>query len=185
MSKGLKWSLISILLLVIIAFAGFQIMKYRTKQHSPQQTIVYTQDGYDIEITYSRPFKKGRELFGSLVPYNEVWRTGANEATTFNTKTDLYIQGQLLPAGNYTLWTIPNPVEWQIIFNSGHPGWGVGFNSKASRDPKLDVVTATARNGRNFMVLEQFTIDIQGNPAELQLGWDFIRVDVPLLLEKN
>jgi len=185
MNKAVKWFLFSLLILAVLAFTGFQIMKFKTKQHSPEQTIAFNENGYNIEVTYSRPFKKGRALFGSLVPYNEVWRTGANEPTAFNTSTDLYIQGQKLPAGDYTLWTIPGPREWQIIFNSGHPGWGVGWDSKASRDPKLDVVTATTMVQRNFMVLEQFTINIEGNPAVLQLGWDFIRADVPLLMDKN
>ncbi len=180
MNKYLKWFLISIVILVGIAFIGFQVVISQTKKHSPEQTISYTDNGYAIELTYSRPFKKEREIFGGLVPYGEVWRTGANEATTFNTKTDLLIQGQKLPAGEYTLWTIPNPTEWQVIFNSGHPGWGVSWDEKASRDPDLDVVKASVKPQRNFMVHEQFTIELDGDPARLKLAWDFTRVDVEL-----
>lgn len=169
---------------MILAFGVSQIIKYRTKMHSPQETVTYTQDGYDIEVEYSRPFKKQRKIFGDLVPYGEVWRTGANEPTTFDTETDLYIEGQKLPAGKYTLWTIPGPKTWKVIFNSGHPGWGVGFNGEAMRDPKLDVVDVQIKSQRNFMVYEQFTIEFDHDPPELHLIWDFTRVDVPLHLTK-
>lgn len=184
MAKIFKWIVIVLIVLGILAFGIFQFMIYQTKQHSPQETIEYKQDGYAIEVTYSRPFKKQRVIFGGLVPYGQVWRTGANEPTTFSSETDLYIAGQVLPSGKYTLWTIPNSTKWEVIFNSGHPGWGIDFNGESSRDPKLDVVNVTARAQRNFMVLEQFTIEIDQQPPHLSLGWDFTRVDIPLKLKR-
>lgn len=179
-----KWLFISVLALGILGYGFFQIMIYRTKLNSPQDTVVYQKDGYDIEVSYSRPFKKEREIFGGLVPYDKVWRTGANEATTFKTKTDLYIDGQKLPAGSYTLWTIPGAKKWKVIFNSGHPGWGVNWDEVAARDPELDVVNVEVKSQRNFMVYEQFTIEIDNSPPVLMLEWDFTRVDVPLQLKK-
>ncbi|NEN23712.1 DUF2911 domain-containing protein [Cryomorpha ignava] len=183
MNKFFKWFLIGIVILFVVAFGSLQVMKFQTKKHSPEETITYTDNGYDVEITFSRPFKKGRDIFGGLVPYGQVWRTGANEPTTFVTATDLVIQGQKLPAGKYTLWTIPKPTEWEIIFNSGHPGWGVDWDEKAARQPELDVVTATVRPMRNFMVYEQLTIEFERDPLNLMLAWDFTRVD--LTLEKS
>lgn len=180
MNKFLKWFLIGILILIAVAFAAFQVMKFQTKQHSPERTVTYAKNGYDVSINYSQPFKKGRDIFGGLVPYGEVWRTGANEATTFHTKTDLLIQGQKLPAGKYTLWTIPYPTEWKIIFNSGNPGWGVNWDEKAARNPDLDVVTASVRPMRNFMVYEQFTIELERDPLNLMFAWDYVRVDLTL-----
>jgi|SRR5690606_31391265 len=180
MNKFFKWFLIGIVILIVVAFTSFQVMKFQTKKHSPEETITATENGYDVEITYSRPFKKGRDIFGSLVPYGEVWRTGANEATTFNTATDLLIQGQKLPAGKYTLWTLPNPIEWKIFFNSGHPGWGVNWDQQAARDPDLDVVTVSVRPMRNFMVYEQFTMELERDPLNLMMAWDFVRVDLTL-----
>lgn len=180
MKKVLKWIAIILGSLIVLGYAGFEFMKYNTKKHSPQDTVVFQENGYDIQIEYSRPYKKGREIFGGLVPYGEVWRTGANEATQFITKTDLVVDGQPLPAGTYTLWTIPGPKEWQVIFNKGEYGWGVNFDAVASRDPSLDVVVTTVQKLRNFKVLEQFTIEMQGDPAMLMIGWDYTRADVIL-----
>jgi len=180
MNKILKWFLIGIGILLIAGIGTFQIMKHQTKKHSPEEKISFKENGFDIEVTYCRPFKKGREIFGDLVPYNEVWRTGANEATTFSTGTNLTIQGQTLPAGEYTLWTIPDAKEWQIIFNSGHPGWGVGFDEKASREPDLDIVNARVRAESNSQPVEQFTIDLTGNPPHLVLAWDDVHTDLAL-----
>lgn len=186
MKKVLKWLAIVIGVIVLICFAGFQYMMYSTKKHSPQETVIYQADGYDIEIEYCRPYKKDREIFGGLVPYGEVWRTGANEPTQFITKSDLKIEGEVLPAGTYTLWTIPGSKEWEVIFNKGAYDWGVDWDNKAMRDPALDVISTTVQKLRNFKVLEQFTIDIKPNPelpdapAILMIGWDYTRADVVL-----
>ncbi len=186
MNKALKWVLIVVAGLFILGYAGVQYTLYQTKKHSPHDTIVYQQDGYDIRIEYCRPYKKGRDIFGGLVPYGEVWRTGANEATQFITQTDLLIDDKVLPAGTYTLWTIPGPEKWEVFFNKGEYDWGVDWDSNPSRDPSKDVVKTQVKKLRNFKVLEQFTIDIQPNheitgaPAMLMLGWDFTRADVVL-----
>lgn len=177
----LKWIAIVIVVIIGIGAVGFQIMKSNTKKHSPEATVHYTENGLDIEIVYSRPFKKDREIFGGLVPYGKVWRTGANEATTFNTETDLIINNEAtLPKGEYTIWTIPNGSKWEVIFNDGDYGWGVNLNAEAARDQKYDVVNVTVPVQRNFKVLEQFTIEIEGTPPALLFSWDVTRVDVPI-----
>lgn len=178
--RFLKWFAIVVLVLSGLSVIGFQILKHNTKKHSPETTMKYGEDGMDIEVVYSRPFKKDREVFGGLVPYGEVWRTGANEATTFKTATDLVIAGKSLPKGEYTLWTVPNASNWEVIFNNGDYGWGVNIESVASRDPEFDVLNITVPVQRNFKVLEQFTIEIEGTPPALLFSWDFTRVDVPL-----
>ena len=180
MNKTFKWFLIGFGIILIVGIGSFQIMKHQTKKHSPEQTVSFKESGYDIKINYCRPFKKDREIFGGLVPFGEVWRTGANEPTSFRTATDLRIQGQTLPAGEYTMWTIPNDGEWQIIFNSGHPGWGVGLDEKASREPDLDIVNASVKTENNPEIIEQFTIDLIGNPPHLVLAWDDIQTDLAL-----
>lgn len=179
MNKVFKWSLIIVGVLIIIAIAGLKIGKYQTKKYSPEQTVTFKENGYDIKITYSSPFKKDRHIFGGLVPYGEVWRTGANEPTNFKTSTNLKIQGQLLPAGEYTLWTIPHPEEWEIIFNAGHPNWGIDVTQKASRKPEFDVVNANVQPIKNSEIIEQFTIGVEGNPPHLILAWDDIHTDLP------
>lgn len=178
--RFLKWFAIVILVLLGLGVIGFQIMKHNTKKHSPETTVKYDEKGMDIEIVYSRPFKKDRKIFGGLVPYGKVWRTGANEATTFRTETDLTVAGKPLPKGEYTIWTIPGASEWEVIFNEGEYGWGVNMKGLPAREPESDVLTVTVPVQRNFKVLEQFTIDIQQDPPMLTLGWDFSRVDVPL-----
>src|SRR5688572_21647276 len=100
MKKFWKWFLIVVVSLGVILFAFFKVMQYQTKKASPEETAEYKNNGKDIKVEYCSPSKRGREIFGSLVPYNEVWRTGANEATTFETATDLTISGKKLPAGN-------------------------------------------------------------------------------------
>ncbi len=86
-----------------------------------------------ITIAYSQPGVKDREIFGKLVPYGKVWRTGANEATTFTTSKDITINGQKLAAGTYTLFTIPGEKEWTIIFNTEMGQWGA-YKYDAEKD---------------------------------------------------
>ncbi len=182
MKKFLKWFFIVLGALILVAVIGFQVMKWNTKQHSPQDTVSLNKDGLKMEVVYSRPFKKDREIFGGLVPYGEVWRTGANEATTFSTNEELIINGKTLPAGDYTLWTIPGPREWTVIFNEGEYGWGVNWDGKATRDPALDVLSVDIKHQRSIKPLEQFTIDFRDDPSSLimRLGWDVVRIDVPI-----
>ncbi|HEX2618209.1 MAG TPA: DUF2911 domain-containing protein, partial [Flavobacteriales bacterium] len=127
------------------------------------------------------PGKKGRAIFGGLVPYGEVWRTGANEATTFTTNQDLMVGGQKLTAGTYTLWTIPGETEWTVIFNTKMYGWGVDFNRKASRDPTADALQVKVPVTPTAGEVEQFTMTIQDLPAPtLVMEWDRTHVAVPL-----
>lgn len=135
-----------------------------------------------MAVFYNRPYKKDRVIFGELVPYGEVWRTGANEATTFTTTKDIQFGGQQLPAGSYTLWTIPGQEEWTVIINSKQYSWGVNFQAQASRDPEADVLQVKVPVQRTETPVEQFTIDFMeeaGNTA-LVLMWDDTKVSVPL-----
>ena len=91
---------------------------------SPKATVVQTVGLTDVTITYSRPGVKGRTIWGDLVPYDKVWRTGANEATTFQVSQDVKINGQALPAGTYSLHTIPGKTQWTVIFNKTADQWG-------------------------------------------------------------
>ncbi len=181
MKKFLKWSGIVLVSLAILLFAGFQVMKYQTKKASPEIEAQYKSNGKDIEVEYSSPSKRNREIFGALVPYGEVWRTGANEATTFETKTDLTISGRKLPAGKYTLWTIPNQTEWTIIFNSKQYGWGMGWDGKIPREPEADALQLTVPVQNTETVIEQFTINFAESPGvTMNLMWDNVKVSVPI-----
>lgn len=148
---------------------------------SPAVTVQYDKDGLVIQIDYSAPFKRGREIFGGLVPYDEVWRTGANNATTFETNQDLMVDGQALPAGKYTLWTIPHPDNWEVIFNTKQYPWGTDDTGAASREAEADALVVTVPVETLPDVVQQFTIDVEdaGVPT-LVLAWDLTKVSVPL-----
>lgn len=124
----------------------------KTKRASPPDSVTVTTDnGVTIAIDYSRPYLKGRDLL-TLTPIGKVWRTGANEATTFEIDKDVKINGQKLPAGKYSLYTIPGENESTIIFNKTWKQWGTQYDEEAD---VLRVKTATSLE--NPMV-EQFTI---------------------------
>lgn len=175
---------IAVIAVVGILFAVGAYLKSATKAFSPVETVSYQKEEATFEIIYCRPYKNERNIFGGLVPYNEVWRTGANEPTTFETKSNILIKDQPLEAGKYSLWTIPGEEEWQIIFNSEIPDWGVNFSGVALRNPKYDVVIATVPSWEGENVIEQFTITLEemDDRLEMILMWDKTTVVVPINL---
>ncbi|WP_080056599.1 DUF2911 domain-containing protein [Spirosoma aerolatum] len=131
-------------------------------------------------VTYSRPAKNGRDVFGKLIPYGKVWRVGANEATEIKFFTDATIQGKKLKAGVYSLYTIPNETEWTIILNSDLDQWGA-----YSYKPELDVLRVTAPVKKTENVVENFTIQFKkakDTPTEsvMMLAWDNVLIEVPV-----
>lgn len=181
MRKFLIFSLIGIAVIAaIVAFIGFMQLK-NTKSFSPEEEVVFEQGELRVTVFYNRPSKKGREIFGALVPYEQVWRTGANEATTFETNKDLQIEGQTLKAGKYSMWTIPRENTWTIIFNAEHGQWGLNSQGEPNRKPDLDVLKVDAHAVQQDRVFEQFTITFEksGEDAEMILMWDKTLVSVP------
>lgn len=180
MNKTLKKILITLGVVVVVLFAAFKFLQSNTKKASPEATVEYKKDGAEVSVFYCRPSKKGRDIFGGLVPYNEVWRTGANEATTFTTNKALTINGQQLPAGKYTLWTIPTATEWTVIFNNKEYGWGVSFGGKASREESADVLQVKVPVENLPETVEMFTIGFDETIPAMTLAWDKTMVKVPL-----
>ncbi|WP_340077469.1 DUF2911 domain-containing protein [Leptobacterium sp. I13] len=182
MNKTVKWAIIIVLILGVGVFGLFKYMQTQTKKHSPEETVTFNQGETELSITYSRPYKKGRDIFGGLIPYGQVWRTGANEATVFKTNKDLSIGDKTLKAGKYTLWTIPNENEWAVIFNDKMYGWGVGYGGVPSRNPEYDAVTINVPVETLPTFLEQFTIAFEENEdVYLTFSWDQTKVKVPIL----
>jgi hypothetical protein len=133
-------------------------------------------DAY-VKIVYSQPLKHGREIFGKLVPYDQVWRTGANEATELTTTRNIQINGTLLKAGTYSLFTIPQKDKWTIIINSELGLWGAyNYNSK------LDVMRFDVPVSTTDTVYEPFTMqfDQRNEVADLLLYWDKTKVSIPI-----
>jgi hypothetical protein len=174
--------------LVILILLWWGVTYYQTaqtKSFSPEDNVVFHQDDLTIKVFYNRPYKKGREIFGKLVPYGKVWRTGANEATTFETNKELRIEGKVLPKGIYSLWTIPQEETWTIIFNSEYGQWGINSDGEANRKPDLDVLTLQVRALKQEKEFEQFTIafNMTGEEAEMVLLWDTTLVSMPFSFE--
>lgn len=181
MKKFVKWTLIIVAGLAVILFGLFKFMQYQTKKASPEEVVEYSGNNKKITVVYNRPSKKGRTIFGGLVAYDKVWRTGANEATTFTTEQDLQIDGKSLPSGKYTLWTIPGKDEWTVIFNKKDYGWGVNFDGEASRDPQADVLQVTSSVQNLDKSVELFTISFEESPSlKMSLAWDQTKVSVPI-----
>ncbi|SET35619.1 Protein of unknown function [Hymenobacter actinosclerus] len=142
----------------------------KTARPSPAATVSATvAGGATFSIRYSRPSANERKVMGGLVPYGQVWRTGANEATTFTVDRPVRVQGRPLPAGKYALFTIPQEKEWTIIFNSQPNQWGA-YEYDATRDTLRVPAPVSALDRR----LEQFTITADKS-GEVSLGWENTR----------
>lgn len=122
-------------LFALVAFfaTSTQAQDDKSKRKSPPMEATGMAGNVSITVNYSAPSVNGRKIFGDLVPYNEVWRTGANEATTFEVSKNVMIEGQELPAGKYGLFTIPGEDKWTIVFNSVWDQWG-GYNYDSEKD---------------------------------------------------
>ena len=143
---------------------------------SPRDTARAEVAGAHIAVDYSRPSRRGRTVFGGIVPWDRVWRTGANTATTLITDADLVIGGTNVPAGRYSLYTIPGPAGWTLIINRDADQSGTEYN--AARD----LARVTMRVETLPQLVEQFTIAIEprGNRGVLQLEWETTRAWVEI-----
>lgn len=148
------------------------------KRQSPLAIISMRYKDAYVKITYSQPQKRGREIFGKLVPYGQVWRTGANEATEITVTKNIQLNGSLLKAGTYSIFTIPEKEKWTIIINNEVGLWGA-YNY----NPKLDAMRFDVPvQSLNEEVYEQFTMrfDQRNEMADLLIFWDSIKVSIPL-----
>ncbi len=124
-----------------------------------------------ITINYSSPSVKGRKIWGDLVPYDKVWRTGANEATIFETSTDLVLNNAKLPAGKYALFTIPGEAQWTFIFNSVWEQWGA-----FKYDESKDVLRVAARPKASSVFHEKMMFEVKEN--KIVLSWENVSVSL-------
>lgn len=138
---------------------------------------VQHEDTY-IKVVYGQPYKRGRNIFGGLEPFGEVWRTGANEATEITITEDVLIAGNHVEAGTYALFSIPEPEEWTIILNSQLGQWGA-----FDYDSDYDYLRFTTPAKYTDSVVEAMTItfdDIENDRTNLTIAWDDTRVDIPI-----
>ncbi|HZC23091.1 MAG TPA: DUF2911 domain-containing protein [Candidatus Binatia bacterium] len=133
--------------------------------------------GKSIKTDYSSPRMKGRKIFGDLVPYDKVWRTGANEATTFVTSSDVVVGGKNVPAGSYTLFTVPSANKWTLIINKKTGEWGIPYKYESDELARIDMKVSKVSSP-----VENFTINYEkaGNSCTLQIEWDTTRASVDI-----
>ena len=141
-------------------------------QLSVRDTARASVGGTEVWVDYGRPLKRGREIFGNVVPWNAVWRTGANAATQLNTSTDLVIGGATVPAGKYTLWTLPTSSGWKLIVNKQTGQWGTEYHAEQ------DLVRVDAKVETLAAPVEELVIAFE--PGVLTVTWDKTRVSVPV-----
>lgn len=166
--KKLFLTAIFITVLNICAFAQIAVLRESNKA-SVMQTVGDT----TITITYHRPNTKGRKVWGELVPYNEVWRTGANDATVFEISNDVLINGQKLPKGKYSLHTIPTAGDWTVIFNKTWNQWG-SFNYDAKEDALRVTVKPIAGEMKETFAFEFG--DVKNSSTDVIIAWEKLRV---------
>jgi hypothetical protein len=149
----------------------------KSKRPSPPGTADCTINGKKVTIDYSRPFLKGRKLGTDLAPYGKVWRTGANEATTLTTAIALDIAGAKVPAGTYTLYTLPSEGTWKLIINKQTGQWGTEYHQEQ------DLARVDMKKQEITVPVEQFTISLDqdsNSSADLILEWEKTRVFVTI-----
>ena len=138
--------------------------------------------GKTVHVDYSRPSMKGRKIYGGLVPYDKEWRTGANEATTFATGTNLEVGSTKVPSGKYTLFTVPSRKQWTLIISKKTGEWGIPYPGKGE-----DLARLPMRSEELSAPVEQFTISFERTSPEactLRLDWETTRAEVNVREQK-
>ncbi|OEK08092.1 hypothetical protein A8C32_01135 [Flavivirga aquatica] len=173
--------LLSIIAIGLFIYSVF-VENIFAKRLSPKDTVKFELNDLKLKVFYNRPYKKNRKIFGALVPFNEIWRTGANEATTFETNKPLEVKGMSLATGKYTLWTVPKDSTWQVIFNSKQYTWGVDTEMRPMWDPNYDVLNVEVPVQKLQGSVEQFTIAFDNSTDNLFLtmAWDDVKIALPL-----
>ena len=169
------------LLLVALMAGSFSLanaQQLKTPAPSPAQTIKQDFGLSNIELSYSRPGMRDRKIFGDLVPYGKVWRTGANNATTLTFGDEVIIGGKTVPAGKYGLLTIPGADEWTMIISKQ-----TDVSSPAAYKESEDVVRVKAKPSKVGMKAETFTMqfaNVQAESVDLHIRWDDLLVSLPI-----
>jgi len=151
----------------------------KSNRPSPPATATGKVGAATITINYSSPGVKGRKIWGELVPYDKVWRAGANEATLFSTDKDILVEGKPLKAGKYSLYAIPGEKEWTIIFNSQTGQWGIKMDGSTTEDPSKDVLRVTVKPKKTSTMQERLAYRIEKNG--FALVWD--NLEVPVMIK--
>ena len=161
----------------LMAALGSAQMDKASKPSPAAKASCALADGKTITVDYSSPRAKGRKIFGGLVPYGEVWRAGANEATTFVTTADLMVGGTHVPAGKYTIFAIPNKDKWTLVISKKTGEWGIPYPGAWEDLSRIDMKASTLPS-----TVENFTIafDKTGSGCTLRMDWETTRASVDI-----
>jgi hypothetical protein len=167
---------------LLLAFTLLAACQDKSKKPSPPaQAQCKLSDGKTITVDYSSPRAKGRKIFGDLVPYGQVWRTGANDATTFVTDANLTVGGKDVPAGHYTIFTIPNADKWTLIINKKTGEWGIPYKYESDELARVDMkVSPTPSPVENFTI----AFDQKGNSGTMNIIWENSQASVDISEKK-
>lgn len=171
---------VAVILFVIVAAIVVRARQDKSKRPSlPATAKCELAAGKSVTIDYSSPRMKGRKIYGDLVPFGQVWRAGANEATTFVTSGDVFVGGKTVPAGSYTIFAIPTPDKWTLIINKKTGEWGIPYKYESDELARVDMNVSKLPTP-----LENFTIDFDksGSGCTLQMDWDTTRASLELPL---
>lgn len=174
--------LLILLMLTVPLLASAQMSKDKSQRPSPPaQAQCKFADGKTITVDYSSPRAKGRKIFGELVPNGQVWRTGANEATTFVTNADLTVGSTTVPVGSYTIFTIPNQDKWTLIINKKTGEWGIPYKYESDELGRVDMKASQTPSP-----VENFTIafDQMGGGCTLNMRWENTQASVEFVEKK-
>jgi hypothetical protein len=164
--------------LLIIAFTTGALAQAGGGKPSPAASATCDLGGgKTIKTDYSSPRMKGRKIYGGLVPFGEVWRTGANDATTFVTSADVVVGGKTVPAGSYTIFTVPTADKWTLIINKKTDEWGIPYKYESDELARVDMKVSKLPSP-----VENFTIsyDKTGGGCRMNIDWETTRAFVDI-----
>jgi hypothetical protein len=169
-----------ILAFLLVSFSSIA-QQIQMPQASPSSKIIQKVGLTDVTVDFSRPSTKGRKIFGELVPFGEVWRTGANGATILNFSTEVSISGTKVPAGSYALYSIPGKTTWTMILSKNTKLWGaIGYDSK---DDLLRFTATPAKTSRMYDSFEISFAKLTDSSADLSIKWEQTRVEFTIQTE--
>lgn len=168
----------SLLLLALSALATPALCQVASP---PAQTACKFQDGRTVTVHYSSPRMRGRRIFGGLVPFGEVWRAGADDATSFVSNVDVVVGGKNVPAGSYTLFTLPTQTKWSLIVSKQTGEWGIPYPGE-----KYDFARIEMKVSKLASPMENFTIsfDQTGGSCNMRLDWETTRASIDISEKK-
>ena len=165
--------------IALLALFGFvaTIASFAQKPSPPESATCDLGGGKSVKTNYSSPRMKGRKIYGELVPFGEVWRTGANEATTFAASSDITVGGKAVPAGNYTIFTVPTADKWTLIINKKTGEWGIPYKYESDELARVDMkVSKTSSPVENFTI----SYEKNGNGCTMNMEWENTRASVDI-----